>query len=272
MALRVASGGHTVLAIEADPTRCDTARAAGLTICDIRQLKDADIVVVMVATSDQLRGVLEGDDGALAAMRTDATCVVMSTVGPAAVEKAAAQAGERGIALLDVPVTGGVAGAERGTLTLLGGGDRDVLDRAQPVLSTMGSVFFCGNKIGDGQAVKVVNQLLCSVHLVAAAEALSLAQQLGLDPTRVLDAVSSGAGGSWMLSDRGPRMLDVDAPALTALGIFVKDSELVAEAASDIAFEAPLLQVARDKFRQAAQLGHALQDDSSVRRAYQGTL
>lgn len=75
-----------------------------------------------------------------------------------------------------------------------------------------------------------------------------------------------------MLSDRGPRMLDVDAPALTALCIFVKDSELVAEAASDIAFEAPLLQVARDKFRQAAQLGHVLQDDSSVRRAYQGTL
>lgn len=272
MALRIASGGHTVLAIEADPARCDAARAAGLTVCDTTQLQDADIVVVMVATADQLRGVLEGDSGALASMRTDTTCVVMSTVGPAAVEKAAAQAGERGIALLDVPVTGGVTGAELGTLTLLAGGDGDVLDRARPVLSTMGSVFLCGNRVGDGQAVKMVNQLLCSVHLVAAAEALSFAQELGLDPARVLDAVSSGAGGSWMLSDRGPRMLDVDAPALTALGIFVKDSELVAEAASDIAFEAPLLQVARDKFRQAAQLGHALQDDSSVRRAYQGTL
>lgn len=270
MALRVSSHGHSVLAIEADAARAETIRAAGLAVGSLSEVGDSDVVVVMVATAAQLVDVLDGELGALAQMRSGATCVVMSTVGPAAVEKVAARAGELGVRVLDVPVTGGVVGAEQGTLTLLAGGDADVLDGARPVLQSMGSIFFCGTRIGDGQAVKVVNQLLCSVHLAAAAEALAFADRLGLDPERVLQAVSGGAGGSWMLADRGPRMLDDDAPALTALAIFVKDSALVAQAASDISFDAPLLRAARDKFHHAAELGHDASDDSQVRRAYDG--
>ncbi|WP_395309646.1 NAD(P)-dependent oxidoreductase [Mycobacterium sp. AMU20-3851] len=268
MALRVAAAGHRVWAVEANPDRCDDARAAGLEICDIAKLADADIVLVLVATEAQLDAVLQGGDGALTVMRPGATCVVMSTVGPAAVQKVAARAEEFGIAVLDIPVTGGVSGAAAGSLTLLAGGDPATLAEAQPVLTTMGSVSFCGERVGDGQAVKVVNQLLCSVHLAAAAEALTLARRLGLDTARVLEAVRSGAGGSWMLNDRGPRMLDDDAPTLTALGIFVKDSDLVAAAAVDADCEVPLLQVSRDKFRTAAQLGFAAADDSRVYRAY----
>ncbi|AQA03198.1 nucleotide sugar dehydrogenase [Mycobacterium sp. MS1601] len=268
MAQRVAAGGHAVIAVEASPVRSELARAAGITLCDLADLERADIVVAMVATADQLSAVLGGQAGAFSVMPAGTTCVVMSTVGPAAVEKVGAQAAERGIDVLDVPVTGGVNGAERGTLTLLVGGDPDVVGRAEAVLACMGSIFLCGKQVGDGQSVKVVNQLLCSVHLAAAAEALMLAQRLGLDSARVLDAVKSGAGGSWMLGDRGPRMLQPDPPSLTMLDIFVKDSNMVAEAAADAGFSAPILEAARERFRRAADAGYGREDDSEVRRAY----
>lgn len=268
MALRVSAGGHDVIAVEANPARREQAEAAGIGVCDISGLHVADVVIAMVATADQLADVLGGEGGAFAVLSSGAVCVVMSTVGPAAVEKVAAQAAERGVEVLDVPVTGGVAGAQAGALTLLVGGDPDVLARAEAVLSAMGSIFLCGNRVGDGQSVKVVNQLLCSVHLAAAAEALTLAQRLGLDPARVLDAVTSGAGASWMLGDRGPRMLEETPPASTMLDIFVKDSDLVAEAAADAGFGVPILQAARERFRHASDLGYGREDDSQVRQAY----
>lgn len=271
MALRIAAAGHSVSAVEASPVRRAAAQNAGLTVVDAAGVADADVVIAMVATSDQLESALGGEDGALTRMRPGSICVIMSTVGPAAAEKVAAEAAERDIRLLDVPVTGGVRGAEQGSLTLLAAGDADTLAEADAVLSTMGSIHQCGNKIGDGQAYKVVNQLLCSVHLAAAAEALTLAQQLGLDPELVLDAVSTGAGGSWMLRDRGPRMLADDVEITTTVDIFVKDSGLVADAAEGVGFRTPLLAAARSAFLAAADLGHGGDDDSRVHRAYQRT-
>jgi 3-hydroxyisobutyrate dehydrogenase-like beta-hydroxyacid dehydrogenase len=270
MAVRVAAAGHEVLAVEAMPLRCNAARDAGLEVIDVERLSKADVVIAMVATADQLDGVLSGDRGAFSNMSSGSICVVMSTVGPAAAEKVGAAAAERGIAVLDVPVTGGVTGAEAGTLTLLAAGDPEVLAAASPVLSPMGSIFQCGNRIGDGQSFKLVNQLLCSVHLTAAAEALAFADRLGLDPEVVLEAVKSGAGGSWMLSDRGPRMVRDEVPAITTVDIFVKDSAMAAEAAADVGFVAPLLMVARDAFATAGAMGYGRDDDSRVRRAYDG--
>lgn len=104
----------------------------------------------------------------------------------------------------------------------------------------MGTPLHVGGRLGDGQAIKVVNQHLCSVHLVAAAEALNLARGLGLDPAAVLPLIEKGAAGSWMLSDRGPRMLQgTDAEVTSAVTIFVKDSGLVAAAAEAAKVEVP---------------------------------
>jgi 3-hydroxyisobutyrate dehydrogenase-like beta-hydroxyacid dehydrogenase len=270
MALRVAAAGHDVLVVEAMPLRRNAARDAGLEVVEVERVSEADVVIAMVATADQLDGVLSGDGGAFASMSSGSICVVMSTVGPAAAEKVAAAAAEHGISVLDVPVTGGVTGAESGTLTLLAAGDPEVLAATTPVLSPLGSIFRCGNRIGDGQSFKLVNQLLCSVHLTAAAEALAFADRLGLDPSVVLDAVRSGAGGSWMLDDRGPRMVHDDMAPITTVDIFVKDSALAAEAAADVGFDAPLLVVARDAFGTATAMGYGRDDDSRVRRAYDG--
>jgi 3-hydroxyisobutyrate dehydrogenase len=194
---------------------------------------------------------------------------VMSTVGPDPVREAARRAEEVGVRLVDVPVTGGVAGAKRGALTLFASGDPAALADSSDVLTTMGALRDCGAEAGRGQSYKVVNQLLCSVHIVAAAEALALAERLELDPARVLEAVGGGAGASWMLGDRGPRMLPEAAEEITStIGIFVKDSTLVTDTAESVGFSAPLAQAARAAYEKAAGAGLLDLDDSQVIQVY----
>ncbi|GAB3185475.1 NAD(P)-dependent oxidoreductase [Nesterenkonia halophila] len=270
MARQLARAGHDVTAVDTSPQRRDAAAAEGLSpAATARAAEQSDVVVVMVATPEQLTAAVSDEDGLLARMRAGSTLVVMSTVGPEAVRALAAPARTAGVGLLDVPVTGGVAGAEQGALRLFAAGDPAVLDDRTEVLEAMGTVVRCGDEVGVGQSFKAVNQLLCSVHIAVAGEALALAESLDLDPQAVLQAVASGGAGSWMLSDRGPRMLEgPEAEVRSAVGIFVKDTNLVEEIAADAGFDAPLLRAAREKYRAAAEAGLLGHDDSQVIQTY----
>ncbi|GAA1856726.1 NAD(P)-dependent oxidoreductase [Brevibacterium marinum] len=275
MALRLQDAGFQVTGV--DPFPGPRARATAEGLPNEEQplsAKASTAVIVMVADGDQLQHALDGDaqtgaPGLLSLMLPEAVLIIMSTVGPDAVRAAADRAGEFGIDVLDVPVTGGIAGVVAGTLRMLASGPREVLDSRRAVLESLGTVIDCGERIGDGQSYKMVNQLLCSVHIVAAAEALSLAGRLGLDQDTVLKAMTAGAANSWMLGDRGPRMLDgIDAQVASAVGIFVKDTALVAEVAENLDIELSMLPAAARRFAEAADLGHVRRDDSQVMRTY----
>jgi 3-hydroxyisobutyrate dehydrogenase len=268
MAERIGGAGHEVTAVDPSPERRELARAAGLGVAEsLAGVVDAQIAVFMVATPAQLDSAV---GAALPHLAPGSLCVVMSTVGPQAAQRAERAAAERSIGVIDVPVTGGVAGARVGSLTLFASGDPSLLDYADPVLAPMGRVRVCGPEVGQGQWMKVVNQLLASVHLVAAAEALAFAGRVGLSQREVLDAVSEGAGGSWMLGDRGPRMLEgTDVEVTSAVDVFVKDSGLVAAAAADVGFDAPLLRAANAAFRAASERGLGHRDDSRVIETYE---
>ncbi|MDS2172985.1 NAD(P)-dependent oxidoreductase [Nesterenkonia sp. CL21] len=277
MAEQIARAGHQVTGVDPSPARRTLAAELGLATEEAPDsAQDADAVVVMVATPEQLDAAVLGDDeaspGLLARMRPGASLIVMSTVGPEAVRALADPAAARQVRLLDVPVTGGVAGAQKGALRLFASGAPGDVAANQDLLDTMGTVVDCGEQVGRGQAFKAVNQLLCSVHIVAAAEALALAETLGLEAETVLDAVSSGAAASWMLADRGPRMLEglagVEPEVRSAVGIFVKDSGLVAEIAAAHDLDTPLLRAAQAKYAEAAAAGLIGQDDSQVIRTY----
>ena len=165
--------------------------------------------------------------------------VVMSTIGPEAVRELDQELAGRGLRTLDAPVSGGVARAERGDLLIMAGGPQDLFEELRPALEAMGSsVVHCGPRVGDGQAVKLVNQLLCGVHIAAAAEALAYAESLGLDPRFVFETIRHGAANSFMLEDRGERMLEEEYVPKSALDIFVKDMGLVGKAAEERGFEA----------------------------------
>lgn len=230
--------------------------------------RGTDATIVMVATPEQLGDALF-NEGVADGAPTGSSVIIMSSVGVAAVVAAAADLRSRGLRVIDAPVTGGVVRALTGELTILLGGDLVEIETVRPVLEVLGANLpICGVKIGDGQAVKLVNQLLCSVHLAVAGEALNLAAALGLDARSVLDVVGSGAASSFMLNDRGPRMFDGDAPVLSAIDIFVKDSGLVQDAAATAGADTPILDAAARRFRQAQEAGLGREDDSAVIHTY----
>lgn len=262
MALRIQKAGHAVTGVDVSATVVAHANASGIrTVGDVADAPAAGVVVVMVATPDQLAALVRrvGDSvrGQL--------WVVMSTVGPQAVREQGEILERAGARVVDAPVTGGVARARTGALVVFAAGAPDDVASARPVLDAMGTVRVTGDRLGDGQGIKVVNQHLCAIHIVAAAEALVLARSLGLDPATVLPLIEHGAAGSWMLSDRGPRMLaGTDVEVTSSIDIFVKDSGLVAGAGRACGADLPLLDIAADRFRRAVDQGLGRRDDSRV--------
>ena len=262
MALQIQRAGHDVTGVDVLDTVIATAKSSGIeTVNSVSAAPGADVVVVMVATPDQLAG--------LVSRITDPVrgqlWLIMSTVGPQAVREQGEILQRAGARVVDAPVTGGVARARTGGLVIFAAGTAEDVASAAPVLDAMGTVRMTGQRLGDGQSIKVVNQHLCSVHIAAAAEALSLARSLGLDPAAVLDLIEKGAAGSWMLSDRGPRMVaGTDVEVTSSINIFVKDSGLVASAGQSCGAELPLLAIAHERFCRAADAGLGLRDDSRV--------
>lgn len=267
MALQIQQAGHDVTGVDVSQASMAHAQKLGLpATASYRAAPRAEVVVVMVATPDQLESLVQ-DVGDAA---RDQLWILMSTVGPDSVRAQGEALRKRGARVVDAPVTGGVARARTGTLVLFVSGEVADIQCADPILRAMGTPRHVGGRLGDGQAIKVVNQHLCSVHLVAAAEALNLARGLGLDPAAVLPLIEKGAAGSWMLSDRGPRMLgSTDVEVTSAINIFVKDSGLVAAAAAAAQVEVPLLDQAHDRFQRAAHAGLGARDDSRVIETWQ---
>jgi 3-hydroxyisobutyrate dehydrogenase len=262
MALRIKGAGHEVTGVDLSPRARELAQESGLATVDgFAAAPAAQVVVVMVATPQHLSSLVQS----VGASVKGQTWIIMSTVGPDSVRAEGERLVAAGARVVDAPVTGGTARAKTGQLVIFASGDQADIDYVRPVLDTMGSVRNTGPKLGDGQAIKVVNQHLCSVHIVAAAEALNLARSLGLDPAAVLESIEKGAAGSWMLSDRGPRMLQgTDVGVTSAINIFVKDSDLVADAAKSCGADVPLLSIANARYREAAEAGLGARDDSRV--------
>lgn len=245
--------------VEAGGKAADTAAAA---------CAGADMAVLMVVNIAQARDVLFAG-GVLDALAPGGAILLMSTCPPADVADVAADVEARGFAFVDAPVSGGVVGATAGSLTIMVGAGEDALARARPALDAMGAkVVHVGKDAGQGATAKVVNQLLCGAHLAVAAEALSLAERLGVDTTAMLDILGGSAAASWMLRDRGPRMLEADPTVTSAVDIFVKDLGLVLEAGREAKAALPMAALAHQLFLSVSGRGLGTADDSQVIRAY----
>ncbi|WP_308445923.1 NAD(P)-dependent oxidoreductase [Brachybacterium atlanticum] len=184
----------------------------------------ADVVAVMVATPEQLEAVLFGaEDGIAGELTAGTVLLIMSTVGPAALDATAARLEGTGVRIVDAPVSGGAARAADGDLLVMVGGAESDVAATRPVLDALASnAPVVGPRPGDGQRFKIVNQLLCGVHIAAAGEALALADSMGLDLRQVHGVLGTGAAASFMFADRGARMVDgAYDDVRSALNIFV---------------------------------------------------
>ncbi len=214
--------------------------------------RGADVVITCFPVSSDVESLLEGAEGLLAGLAKGATLVDCTSGDPATSKRIATRLAERGIGYLDAPVSGGVLGAEAGTLTVMVGGEAALLERVRPVLEVFGKkIVHCG-AIGAGDAVKAVNNALLALHLWSLAEGLATLRKAGVDPAVALDVINTSSGRSNASMNLFPeRVLTRAFPRTFRLALLDKDVGIAAQVAREQGVPAPTLQLTADLFRAA---------------------
>ncbi|MCB9438558.1 MAG: NAD(P)-dependent oxidoreductase [Anaerolineales bacterium] len=214
-----------------------------------------DIIITCVSDTPDVEAVILGEDGVLAGIKAGALVIDMSTISPHATREIAAKLAEKGAHMLDAPISGGSEGAAKGTLSIMVGGDVVQFDRAMPFFQAMGKAITHVGEQGAGQMVKLVNQVLVVITGLAVSEAMVFAQAGSLDLEKTLAAVSQGAAGSWMLSNRGPQMIQRDWRPGFTIDLQQKDLRLVLEAADQMGVPALGTSLVFNLYRTLQQQG-----------------
>jgi 3-hydroxyisobutyrate dehydrogenase len=241
MVRNLLTAGHDVTVWNRTQSRADALVAEGASVASSPAdlAAENDIVFICVSDTPDVESVVFGDRGVAHGIRPGGLVVDHSTISPVATISFAEALGASGGSWLDAPISGGSEGAARGTLSIMIGGEADQVERARPYLEAMGSTITHVGAQGAGQLAKMVNQVLVVVTQLAVSEGLLLAQAGGLDLERTLAAVEGGAAGSWMLSHRGPQMIERDwSPGFT-IDLQQKDLRIALETAD--AYGTPLL-------------------------------
>ena len=233
MAANLAKSGYAVNAWNRTPKRPGSKIAAsgGANIVSSinEAIESADVICICVGDVPDVEEVVLGKNGVVRLAKPGAIIVDFSTIGPEAVRRITSQVQSRQLSFLDAPISGGDIGAKNGTLTIMVGGDREVFETCKPILETMGDkIFYCGPS-GSGQAVKLCNQVLCSLHMVGLCEAMLLAKRQGIDPQLVIQVCSTGAAGSWALTNLGQKVANSDFAPGFMIKHILKDLRLVHE-------------------------------------------
>ncbi len=195
--------------------------------------RSVDMVISIVSDSPDVQEVFCGASGVCKTLRTGTLCIDMSTIAPEVAVSVAARVADGGGAFLDAPVSGGRTGAQAGTLSIMvGGHERDVA-RALPIFDVLGKSTVHVGPVGHGQLAKLCNQILCGLNLLGVSEAMVLAKRAGLDPDKMLQAVSAGAAGSWALDNLGPPMLNRDFAPMFMIDLQQKDLRIALSTARE---------------------------------------
>ena len=268
MALRLCELGWTVGVRDIEPAReAECMRAGAAAHATPAALATAhSVVVVAVVDAAQCEAVLFGDDGLVQGARSNGSCVVLCpTLGPVSTGAIAARLGEHSIGCIDAPMSGGPARARDGSMSLMVACAEALFERHRALLEALSSKLFrVGERPGDGARTKLVNNLLAAINLAGAAEAIALAERLGLDPARTLDVIEQSSGQSWIGSDRMRRAVAGDLAPRAHTTLLAKDSGLALEMAAEAGFAAPLGRAAAERFRVACAAGYGALDDASL--------
>ena len=229
----------------------------------------SDVIITMVTDTPDAEKVILGEDGVLQTARAGATVTDMSTISPRATRDIAAALREKGVHMLDAPVSGGDVGAQQGTLSIMVGGEQSVFDDCLPVFEAMGKNINLIGGNGAGQTTKACNQIAVAGANLAMAEALMLAAASDLDVGKVVDAISGGAAGSWQLTNLGPRILKGDFAPGFMVRLQQKDLKIVLEAANDVKLALPGASLAHQFFNIVERLGCADEGTQALIKAYE---
>ena len=253
--------------IDADKTQSLQALGARVAASPAQLAGVAALYIVCVVTASQVNDVLWGEQGLAAQLQPGDTVMLCPTIAPEDTEAVAARLAEHGVATLDAPMSGGPQRAALGTMSLMVAGADVVFERHQALLNALANpVFRISQRVGDGARTKLVNNLLAGINLVGAAEALALAERMGLDGGRTLQVMAASSAQSWIASDRMPRALAGDWTPRAHMTLLEKDTGLAQQMALKAGYVGPLGPGAAAVFAQASAAGLAELDDAAVLR------
>ena len=270
-ALALVDAGLRVAGFDVDPAKLKAFEEGGGIACGspAAMAEHTDRVITMVVNAAQVESVLFGPDG-LARAFDGGLLIQSATVAPAFVRDLDAKLSERRIALLDAPVSGGPVRAREGNLSIMLSGPPDRRERAADVFeAAAANLFVMGDAIGQGSAMKLVNQLLAGVHIAVSGEAMAFALKSGLDAHEAYRVITASAGNSWMFENRVPHILDNDYAPKSAVDIFIKDLGLVLDTARETRFPLPMASEAFQLFTMASAAGLGREDDAAVVKVWQ---
>ena len=224
----------------------------------------SDIVITMVVDGDQVHAALLGHDGVADGAAPGVLCVDMSTIAPQQTRALGAELAERGIRLLDAPVTGSSPKAEAGTLTIMAGGEAEDFARAEPLLRVMGELVVHVGDLGQGEMLKIINNSVAAANAATVGEALIVAQRTGVDLDALVQVMGKGSGGSAMLELKSDAMREHDYTTLFKLEHMLKDVRLCLEAGQAAAVPFAAAARARDVLVAALARGHADDDFAAL--------
>jgi 3-hydroxyisobutyrate dehydrogenase-like beta-hydroxyacid dehydrogenase len=228
---------------------------------------ECETVVTMVVDGAQVEEVLLGPDGVAAGAREGTLCVDMSTIAPPHTRSIGAALQERGVRMVDAPVSGSSPRAETGTLTIIVGGAPGDVEQARPLLHAMGELIVYAGPLGHGEYIKLINNAVAAANLATLAQALLLGRALDLDLDALQEAVSASSGASAMLDLKAKVMRHHDYTTLFKLDHMVKDIDLCLGAAEEAAVQLPSVSLTAEFFADAAQRGHGEDDFAAVLEA-----
>lgn len=258
MTANLARSGFSVKGWNRTPNRpgVELAATAGAEIVSSvgEAVKSADYIFTCLGDVPDVEAVLLGSGGVAEFAKPGSLVVDFSTIGPDAVKKIAAELKQRNIRFMDAPISGGDIGAQKGTLTIMLGGDEADFNECKPMLEVMGKTIRLCGPVGSGQAVKLCNQVLCALKMVGLCEAFELAQAQGIDPNLVVEVCSTGAAGSWALSNLGPKIADSDFAPGFKIEHILKDLRLVLESMESSGGQLPGVELSDRFFKLAKQL------------------
>jgi 3-hydroxyisobutyrate dehydrogenase len=246
--------------VEAGGQRVDTPQAAA---------EGSDVIITIVTDTPDVESVILGAEGIIHSVKKGATVIDMSTISPRVTQEIAATLRDKGVDMLDAPVSGGDVGAQNATLSIMVGGEQQVFDACLPVFEAMGKNINLIGGNGAGQTTKACNQIAVAGANIAMAEALMLAAASDLDVGKVVDAISGGAAGSWQLTNLGPRIVAGDFAPGFMVRLQQKDLKLVMAAAHDVKLALPGVSLAHQYFNIVERLGCAEEGTQALIKAYE---
>jgi 3-hydroxyisobutyrate dehydrogenase len=245
-----------------------TAKAGALRVGSPREAAaGAEIIITCVSDTPDVEAIILGENGVIHGARNGSIVVDMSTINPSATRRIAEKLGEKGVKMLDAPVSGGSEGAQKGTLSIMVGGDPEDLEKVDPVLKAMGKTITHVGPIGAGQLTKAINQIIVGGTYWSVAEGVTLGIKAGLDMDKVLQAVGSGAASSWPLINRSGNMIQNSYPLGFKVKLHRKDLNIALEIARELGVTLPLAAYIEQVETGLIARGHEDEDLSAVARS-----